>query len=69
MNSCTLEEGKVILKSKHKYYIQVQGQIGVTGMQWCDFVMWCGPGQLSVERVKFDPVLWGDSLLSQLVSF
>ena len=27
-----------VLKTNHKYYYQVQGQMGITGAKWCDFV-------------------------------
>ena len=31
------------LKKSHQYYFQVQGQLGVSGVAWCDFVLWTGP--------------------------
>ncbi|CAH3023650.1 unnamed protein product [Porites evermanni] len=27
-----------ILKPNHPYYAQVQGQMGVSGAKWCDFI-------------------------------
>lgn len=33
-----LQRGQAKLKETHKYYWQVQGQLAVTGLQWCDFV-------------------------------
>ena len=41
------------LKTEHAYYAQVQGQMGVTGAQWCDFVVYTKRG-LYVERVSLD---------------
>jgi len=32
-------DGQPKLKRNHKYYAQVQGLMGVTGAQWCDFVV------------------------------
>lgn len=30
--------GQAKLKESHKYYWQVQGQLAVTGLSWCDFI-------------------------------
>ncbi|XDV17037.1 hypothetical protein PO909_016488 [Leuciscus waleckii] len=30
--------GQATLKKSHKYYWQVQGQLAVTGLSWCDFI-------------------------------
>lgn len=32
------ENGSVSLRQSHRYYWQVQGQLAVTGLEWCDFV-------------------------------
>lgn len=32
------ENGYVRLRQSHRYYWQVQGQLAVTGLEWCDFV-------------------------------
>lgn len=37
---CELRDGAVCLKKNHSYFFQVQGQMAVTGHQWCDFVVW-----------------------------
>ena len=44
--------GHLKLKHNHKYY-QVQGQLALTGLEWCDFVIW-NLGGISVERIYFD---------------
>lgn len=31
--------GTLELKQSHSYYWQVQGQLLLTGMEWCDFVV------------------------------
>ena len=64
---CKLENSQVVLKRTHKYYYQVQGQMGVTGMTWCDFVVWT-PAGMSIERVHFDSSLWR-TLLQKIQSF
>ncbi|XP_052759884.1 uncharacterized protein LOC128246165 [Mya arenaria] len=54
---CQLENGKVLLKETHKYYYQVQGQMGITGRKWCDFVVWTCVG-LSIQRIAFCESFW-----------
>jgi len=46
------KDGKPTLKKRHIYYDQVQGQMVLTGAQWCDFIVYTNKG-LSVERIKF----------------
>lgn len=50
--------GSPTLKTTHVYYDQVQGQMGLTGVTWCDFIVYTSRG-LSIERIRFDPVHWG----------
>ena len=45
------------LKKTHAYYAQVQGQMGCTGAQWCDFVVYTKKG-MSIERISFDRGYW-----------
>ena len=44
-------------------------QLGVTGLTWCDFVIWAGPGRMSIERIDFDPVFWEETVLMPLIHF
>lgn len=55
------------LKRDHEYYAQVQGQMGVTGAKWCDFIVYTSKG-LYVERIPFDPVFW-QNLRSELLNY
>ncbi|KAL6487810.1 hypothetical protein MHYP_G00044360 [Metynnis hypsauchen] len=41
------------LKESHCYYWQIQGQLLITGMQWCDFVI-CAHDDIFVQRVYRD---------------
>lgn len=41
----------------HPYYAQIQGQMGISGAEWCDFVIFTKKG-ISIERVLFDPLYW-----------
>lgn len=55
------------LKENHMYYSQVQGQMGITGAMWCDFIVYTKVG-LYVQRISFDPDFW-NQLRQQLVSY
>ena len=41
------------LKSTYMYYHQIQGQMGITGLKWCDLIIYC-EDDIHVERIKFD---------------
>lgn len=41
------------LKSQHSYYWQVQGQLLITGMVWCDFVVFAEDDML-IQRIYQD---------------
>lgn len=64
---CQLIDGQVRLKENHNYFFQVQGQMGVSGKMWCDFVIWTLKG-MSVERITFRPAVWV-TMKNQLKSF
>ena len=55
------------LKRDHAYYAQVQGQMGVTGAKWCDFIVYTSKG-MYVERIAFDPNYW-QTLRNQLLQY
>ncbi|KAL1442655.1 hypothetical protein MTO96_030680 [Rhipicephalus appendiculatus] len=54
-----LKTGK--LSHRHKYFYQIQGQLGITGMQWCDLIVESGR-DLYIERIEFDAHVWEDML-------
>ena len=41
----------VQLKRSHNYLYQVQGQIGCTARQWCDFASLSNTGEIFCERI------------------
>lgn len=45
-----------LMKRNHKYYWQIQGQLAVTGLKWCDAVT-NTRSDLTVERVWRDDTL------------
>ena len=51
----SLVDGQATLKKSHNYYYQIQGQLGVTQLPWCDFVIWT-PHGASVQRVERDEI-------------
>ncbi|KAK7485561.1 hypothetical protein BaRGS_00023249 [Batillaria attramentaria] len=59
--------GTMRLKRNHAYYFQVQMQMGVMNLDWCDFFVWT-PHSYFVERVSFDRIFW-QSLKRSLIEF
>ena len=45
--------GEYHLKRTHDFYFQVQGQLGVTGFKWCDFMVYCKEDFI-IDRIAFD---------------
>lgn len=69
---CEMINGVPRLKRDHKqgYYAQVQGQLALSGLPWCDFVVYLsGSHTLCVERISFDTDYWNNTLLPLLSSF
>ncbi len=56
------------LRQDHPYYSQVQGQMAITGRNWCDFVVFTLKG-LSIQRIAFDQEFWQTELLPKLTDF
>uniref|UniRef100_A0A8C1CNC2 SWIM-type domain-containing protein n=1 Tax=Cyprinus carpio carpio TaxID=630221 RepID=A0A8C1CNC2_CYPCA len=48
-----VDHGTYKLKESHAYYWQVQGQLLMTGMEWCDFVV-CAHDDMFVQRIYRD---------------
>jgi putative phage-type endonuclease len=46
------------LKVSHDYYYQVQCQLAVTGLEWCDFMVYLENGELHLETISFDCEFW-----------
>lgn len=51
------------LKTSHKYYYQVLGQLGITGLKWCDFFVMCKQN-FHKERVYFHEAKWSEMKMS-----
>lgn len=64
---CDLLDGNPKLQRNHSYYYQIQGQLGISGMKWCDFVCFFQRG-LIIERIQFDEEFW-KTMISKLTTF
>lgn len=51
-----------VLKTSHRYYYQVQEQMGITGAKWCDFITYTFKGMV-IERILFDADFFASMLL------
>ncbi len=54
-----LRNGTLQLKTSHKYYYQVQGQMALSGVKWCDFVVYSLKGMF-VQRIPYNHDFWTD---------
>ncbi len=61
-------DGKLHLDHDHHYYAQVQGEMAVIGVSWCDFIVFTAGG-LFIERIPFDNQFWLSTLLPALETF
>ena len=66
---CELVDNTPKLKRDHQYFYQVQGQLAICGLDWCDFVVWYDRRRLTIERVPYDRKFWTDHLLPSLLTF
>ena len=48
------KNGTLSLSNSHAYYYQIQTQMHVTKLPWCDFVVWSPVDDLFVERVQYN---------------
>ena len=49
------DNGLIKLKLSSPWYTQIQGQLGVSGYPWCDFVMYTKkPPYITIERIHFN---------------
>lgn len=55
------------LKRNHNYFMQIQGQLHITGKPFCDFIVWTTK-DISIERI-YPTDIWNDRMLPKLVFF
>jgi putative phage-type endonuclease len=56
------------IKKNHDFYYQVQGQLRVTGRQFCYFVLWTSKG-IKVAKIARDDAFWETSMFPKLKKF
>ena len=61
-----LDSGRALSKS-HYYYYQVQGQLVILNLPFCDFVCWA-PNRMLLERIEQDDIFC-EAMLSTLEIF
>lgn len=69
---CHVVDGKPQLKVSHKsgYYAQIEGQLALLGLPWCDFVIFLtGSRDINVQKIYFDVLYWEQELLPKLHAF
>ena len=52
-----LRNGQTVLKKKHSYFAQIQGQMSVTERNWCHFLIYTQKGQ-HFEKIFFEKEYW-----------
>ena len=61
-----MKDGSLHLKENHPYHHQVQGQLHITGKNFCDLVVWT-PVDMAVVRIARSR-LWSHNI-AKLVEF
>lgn len=52
----------------HNWYYQVQGQLHVTGFEFCYFAVWTYTG-IKIEKIDRNDTFWQNKMESKLVDF
>ena len=59
-----------MLKKNHNFYYQIQGQLNICGISWCDLLVRSSvPGDIFVQRITQDNNFWKTSMLPKLQDF
>ena len=62
-----IHSNKLRLKKNHNFHYQIQGQLAITNLQWCDLVVRCrDPYGIHVERITRDDTMWASDMLPKL---
>ncbi|XP_055956192.1 uncharacterized protein LOC130012386 [Patella vulgata] len=62
-----IENGELVLNRTHSYYFQIQMQIAICGVDFCDFSIW-SPKGMCIERIQRDIGFW-NALFPKLIDF
>lgn len=58
----------IIINKSHNYFYQIQGQLHITGRQYCVLVLWTKKGMLT-WRIERDDEFWTKNMEHQLKNF
>ncbi|KAK4884885.1 hypothetical protein RN001_001156 [Aquatica leii] len=65
-NSClTIVNGDINLDKNHSYFYQIQMQMKIANLPFCDFVVW-SPQEIFLERIYFNEDFWAAEYLKAL---
>ena len=56
------EDGTLELKQNHQYYYQVQLQMKLCNVEYCDFVAWKKDGDIFIQRIMLDSEFIDDAI-------
>ena len=56
------EDGLLYLPKKHQCYAQVQGEMAILNVEWCDFVVHSN-GVVVVDRILADYIYWTELII------
>lgn len=59
---------EIMLKKKHIYFYQVQGQMALSGIKWCDFIVYTSRS-IFIQRINFDKNAWENIICPKLIEF
>ena len=62
------DNGKLQLKRNHQYFYQIQTQLYVTRLLWCDFVIWT-PDEIFVEKIHYDQKFIEEAILKAWIFY
>ena len=61
------DSGFSTLSKTSEYYTQIQGQMAIVGVEYCDFFVYTAKGH-HIERICFDPTFW-ENVQNNLIQF
>lgn len=64
----TFDEDTLVLKSSHKYWYQIQGQLNITGREYCDLIVFAKTDTVFL-RIYKNTEVWEEDMLPKLQCF
>jgi len=56
------DDGEIQLDRKHSYYYQVQAQLHIMEVEYCDFIVW-NKSDIIIERITPDYSFWNEAVI------